>query len=306
MASSSYASLTGVIVLEKPRVVAGKTFVFDGHYYLGTDSQESILASLRYFNHSNIEFPDVGVYFTYATIAKMDVDAGLNLFLEEGSNVQPHDYALVGDIQILVPLGAPDEVDIDLRRRPYIHIAGAAINPDSTKATWTMDADQYNSAYREANKKLLKGAAKLRSFMPVQCTIPDGSRYTNSQKPVPYKGRYLMATGYLSDITNSLGNDGKINERFCIEVDNVAFLGTVAATAAKEPSSSASTPASAGSSKRGWSFSGSCGDKKGKKRARVSDVNDGLSFSQAPAPFGPGLGSSSPLSSPSPSFSNKS
>ncbi|KAK7016087.1 hypothetical protein R3P38DRAFT_2786463 [Favolaschia claudopus] len=267
MASSSYASFLDVMVLEKPRVVAGKSWVFDGHCYLGTP------------------------------VARMDVDADLSLYIEEGSDIQPHDYSLVGDIQVLVPFGAPDDVDVDLRQRLYMHIAGAAINPDSTAATWTMDADQYTSTFREASKKLPK-SAKLRSYMPVKCTIPDGSRYANSQKPVPYKGRYLMATGYLADLTSTLGNDGKIVERFCIEVDNVAFLGTVAATpAAKDPSSSTSTPA-AGSNKRGWSF-GAVGDKKGKKRARLSDLSDGASSSPAGS-FGAGLSSSSPLSSPSP------
>lgn len=50
-------------------------------------------------------------------------------------------------------LGHPDEVDIDTRRRPYVHICGAAFNSNEQAATFSVDADQYTSAIRELQKQ---------------------------------------------------------------------------------------------------------------------------------------------------------
>lgn len=69
MSSSSYASITALTVLENPRQTTTKGLVFDAHIYLGTEERESIVASLRYFNHSDVSFKPLGLYFAYFTVS---------------------------------------------------------------------------------------------------------------------------------------------------------------------------------------------------------------------------------------------
>jgi hypothetical protein len=68
MSSSSYASLTGLTVLENPRQTTTMGLIFDANFFLGGKSTRSILASLQYFNANKTKFLDVSVYFVYATV----------------------------------------------------------------------------------------------------------------------------------------------------------------------------------------------------------------------------------------------
>ncbi|KAF8145473.1 hypothetical protein K438DRAFT_1630060 [Mycena galopus ATCC 62051] len=223
MTSASYASLTGLAVLKNPRKTLTKGLVFDAHFYLGSETQESIMGLLRYFNANDTHFASVRVYLVYTTAAKMELDSDINLFLPPGSEVTRKDYSVVGDIQWLFPLGLPDDVDVDMRRRPYVHIAGAVMDPKEPTVTWSMEADQYTSSFRE----LQKAAQGLtRSFFPAFCTIKDSQCYSNNKKPVPYNKCYLMVAGYLTDFKSTMDNTGKVKDFFGIDVENVAFLGS--------------------------------------------------------------------------------
>ena len=81
----------------------------------------------------------------------------------------------------------------------------------------------------------------MKSAFPVVGYIPDSPRYKN-KKPVPWVKKFVSFGGYLTGISSSL--DGEtLTERFRIEVDNIAFLGSYTPLAA--------TPATAGSSSAG-------------------------------------------------------
>ncbi|KAJ7358090.1 hypothetical protein DFH08DRAFT_801938 [Mycena albidolilacea] len=222
MTSASYTSITGLTVLEKPRKTSAKGLVFDGFFYPGTESRESIMASLHYFNANGTDFPPVGVYFLYATAAQVDPRSTVDLFPDPKWHVQRkrEDYALVGDVQFLHLIGTPDEVDFDMRQRAYVHLAGAAMNPNADTATWSMEADQYTATIRDIQKEAKdSGKVQPRSFFPATCTIPDSSRYTSStktKKPVPFNKHYVMVAGFLTNITSVLdATDSKIKDRFC-------------------------------------------------------------------------------------------
>ncbi|KAJ7933549.1 hypothetical protein B0H13DRAFT_1856053 [Mycena leptocephala] len=297
MSSSSYASLTGLTVLENPRQTTTMGLIFDANFFLGGKSTRSILASLRYFNANKTKFPDVGVYFVYATVAQMDPSVPVDLFAGPDFGLSREDFTLIGDIQFLYLLGEPDDVDINFLQRPYAHICGAVLNPDPETAKWSMEADQYTTAIRDVQKLAKeKGDPLPRSFFPAICTIPDSSRYTNAKKPVPFNKRYVMVAGYLTDTSSTLDNDSKIKDSFCIDVDNIAFLGTQTTPAtggtvmnSPAPSTSASTPG-ARNNKR-WSYDTPIGNKK--KKSRMSSPTPEIGTS---SPAGP---SSSPTPGPS-------
>ncbi|KAJ7482768.1 hypothetical protein FB451DRAFT_1170625 [Mycena latifolia] len=258
MTSSSYASITDLTVMENPRQTTTKGFAFDANFFVGSSTCPSLLALLRFFNANNITFPtSPTLYYIYATVAKMDASAGIDLF---NSDLKATDYALVGDIQFIIPLGVPGDLDIDTRQRPYVHLAGVALKPDFNATTFTIDSDQYTSSFREAQKvaKDKKEPVCGRSFFPADCIIHDSPRYAIIKKPIPFNRHFVMFTGYIAGISSSLENS-EIKERFCIDVENVAFLGTSnlaqASTTKDSPaaSSSVSTPVTA-SGRTHWSY----------------------------------------------------
>ncbi|KAJ6462015.1 hypothetical protein C8R47DRAFT_1202285 [Mycena vitilis] len=294
MSSSSYASVFALSVLENPRQTTIKGLVFDAHFYLGGPSQESTMASLRYFNGNDTSFPQVGVYFVYATVAQHDPSSGVDLLLGE-SEYNPTEYSLVGDIQFLFHLGSPEDIGLDMCQRPYVHLSGVAMNSNAQTATWTVDADQYTSAIREVQKSAKeKGEPVPRSLFPANCIIQNSQRYTHAKKPVPFNKRYFMLAGYLTDISSKLDNSGKVNDRFCVDVENISFLGMLTpgatgGTVADSPAASSSTSSPGGTpgpSKR-WSYA-SVG--KGKRRRMSSPGPEDASS----GPAGPSSGPSSP------------
>lgn len=138
--------------------------------------------------------------------------------------------------------------NIDLARRPYMNICGAVTRSDSTAATFTLDADQYTSAFAEQQKSAAtdNNVVAQKSVFPALGFIPDSPRY-KSKKPVPWVKKYVAFGGYLTGISASLEGE-TLQERFRIEVDSIAFLGTytpLAGTPAGSSSAGAGT-ASAG------------------------------------------------------------
>ncbi|KAJ7638113.1 hypothetical protein B0H17DRAFT_1149254 [Mycena rosella] len=297
MSSASYASIAGLTVMENPRSTTTKGVVFDGNFYVGTESCQSLLVLLRYFNGSGMEFSSTPtLYFVYATIAQMDVNRELNtskINLYQ-SDLEPADYSLVGDIQIIIPLGSPADLGIDPRQRAYVHLCGAVFNPNGDTATFSLDADQYTASFRETQKEAKdKHQPVPRSYFPADCIIPDSPRYANTKKPVPFNKRFVMLTGYITGVTSTL--EKTVKERFCIDVDNIAFLGSQTAPAisgsagASSPASFSSTSVITTVGRKRWSYDTQTPVNNGKRRKTET----------SPEP----AGSSSPVasgSSPSP------
>ncbi|KAJ7732050.1 hypothetical protein DFH07DRAFT_968533 [Mycena maculata] len=275
--------MTALAILENPRQTVGKGLVFDGSFYLGLEGRESIVASLRYFNRTDQGFPEVGLYFVYTTVAQMD--PSVEVFAgTEPEDRKAEEYSLVGDIQFLFYLGAPDEVDIDYRQRPYLHICGAAFNVDVPTATFSVMAEPYTAAFREmqkANRNATGSVAK--SLFATNCIIPDSRRYDNVKKPVPYNKRYVMVTGHLTGVTSKLDDDN-IKDFYCINVENIAFLGTqvtAANTAGDSPAPALTpTPAPTNKARKRWSYDTPINNVKRKKVAG-SEVGGGDGSSSA-------------------------
>lgn len=141
-------------------------------------------------------------------------------------------FYLIGD------LDSPAVANIDLARRPYMNICGAVTRSDSTAATFTLDADQYTSAFAEQQKSAAtdNNVVAQKSVFPALGFIPDSPRY-KSKKPVPRVKKYVAFGGYLTGISASLEGETP-QERFRIEVDSIAFLGTYTPLAATPAGSS--------------------------------------------------------------------
>ncbi|KAF7372514.1 hypothetical protein MVEN_00113300 [Mycena venus] len=250
MSSASYASFTGLAILEFPRKITTKGLVFDASFYLGLPERQSVLASLRLFNQNDEVFSDIGLYFVYTTIAQMD--PSIEVFTGEGSGspYTPDEFSLVGDIQFLFYLGVPSEAGIDYRKPPYIHICGPAFDVNIPAATFSVTAEQYTGAFRDVQKAAAQNGQRVAKSLSLStiCTIQDSARYENNKKPVPYNKRFVMVAGNITGMTSVLEND-KIKDSYRVDVGNVVFLGTYVAPATPATnsgaaSSSTSTPAS--------------------------------------------------------------
>jgi hypothetical protein len=103
------ASILGMAVLENPRHVDGKKWVFDAQFYLNTS--QTLVAALQYFNVNSMQFDDMGSYFVYANVRDSlclrfpcIVDHLLQVArITDGAEIHSNcltiqDYQLVGDI----------------------------------------------------------------------------------------------------------------------------------------------------------------------------------------------------------------
>ncbi|KAJ7077373.1 hypothetical protein B0H15DRAFT_805192 [Mycena belliarum] len=288
MTSHSYSSISGVAVLENPRQTSAKGLAFDGHLYVGGKSCQSLLMLLRYFNANDTEFPPVPtMYYIYATVAQMDTTAKIELFSDD----QAADYTLVGDIQVIIPIGPPSEVEIDSRQRAYVHLCGAASNPNMDMATFSLDIEQYTSSFRDVQKLAKEKKEKApKSLFAANCVIRDSPRYTYIRKPVPFNKRFVMLTGYLVDVDSTLDITGiKVKQRICVDVENIAFLGQAPLTAGSsesDPAASTSTPAGSNGRKR-WSYDTPVPDNK-RRKINALDLGSGSHTAQtSSSPAGP-------------------
>lgn len=105
-------------------------------------------------------------------------------------------------------------VDIEkeqLRTRPWITISGIAINPNQDTSSFDLNVPQFTHANRPSANP---------SVFPVLATIPTSPRF--SKKPIPKPNTYVSIQGFL---TRYIVDQAQIAERFCIEVENVVFLG---------------------------------------------------------------------------------
>jgi hypothetical protein len=185
---------------------------------------------------------------------------GVNVFTEDAK--EQAEFSFVGDIKDVRPLihsflsssyssqffligelGSPGVANIDLARRAQVKVCGAVTHSDSNAATFTLDVEQYTTAFAEQQKLAATDPAVVvqKSVLHVLGFIPDSPRY-KSKKPVPWTKRYVSFGGYLTGISASLEGE-TLQERFRGEVDHIAFLGTFTPLAST-PAGSASTAGS--------------------------------------------------------------
>ncbi|KAJ7877671.1 hypothetical protein B0H13DRAFT_1893045 [Mycena leptocephala] len=225
MSSSSLATLSALTVLKNTRKASPRTTVFTCHLFVGAPGLEKIQGSVRYYSEEDGEYPDVGVY--HATIAVAKMEKGVNMFAEDAK--EQAEFSFVGDIKsffLIGELDSPAVANIDLGCRAYVNVCGAVIRSDSSAATFTLDAEQYTAAFAEQQKLASTGPTVVaqKSVLPVLGFIPDSPHY-KAKKPVPWAKQYISLGGYLAGVSASLEGE-TLQERFCIEVENIAFLGT--------------------------------------------------------------------------------
>ncbi|KAF7330326.1 hypothetical protein MVEN_02470800 [Mycena venus] len=243
MSSASYASFTGLAILEFPRKITAKGLVFDASF----TSNDEI-------------FSDIGLYFVYTTVIITPAPSNSRtysgfedrpdgsfhqVFTGEGSG-SPTPIPWWG-YSILFYLGVPSEAGIDYRKPPYIHICGPAFDVNIPAATFSVTAEQYRVLWdvqKAAAKNGQTAASESFHFslsfhylilskvpLPFYHLHHSGFRpLRKQQEPVPYNKRFVMVAGNITGMTSVLEND-KIKDSYRVDVGNVVFLGTYVAPA---------------------------------------------------------------------------
>ncbi|KAJ7250492.1 hypothetical protein B0H12DRAFT_1324237 [Mycena haematopus] len=211
-----------------------------------------------------------------------------NVFTEDPA--EQAEYSFVGDIKTLGLISddptSASFCSIDLEiLRPYVFVSGAVTRSDNNAGTFTLDREQWTNAFNDHAKvqatenSAAAPKAQLKSVFSVIGFFADTARY--KKKPVPWVKRYVSLGGYLSGIASSLEGE-TMRERFRVEVDNIALLGTYTPLASTP--SPALTALTSGASASGFSkkarFSYS---KFSQKRRREDDSSDCLTSSPSPA-----------------------
>jgi hypothetical protein len=62
---------SGITVLEFPRVLSGKTVIFDAHFFMDDPDGEGFegISLLRYFNHNDWKFRGMEKFFVIAEVS---------------------------------------------------------------------------------------------------------------------------------------------------------------------------------------------------------------------------------------------
>jgi hypothetical protein len=63
----SLAQITGPALLGNVRKLDGKAVIIDAEFYVS--SGETLMSALRFFNHDNHSFGEVGSYIVHATVS---------------------------------------------------------------------------------------------------------------------------------------------------------------------------------------------------------------------------------------------
>ncbi|KAJ7828160.1 hypothetical protein B0H14DRAFT_3466537 [Mycena olivaceomarginata] len=174
-----------------PRVIPKtKTVVFDLQANLPR-SEPALIGSVRYFNHDDLEFPEIGCYAVWVSVARTLPTAEVY-----SQDLGPMDYHILGE-------------NFSLSQPAFVQICGLASNINKDDATFDVVVQQYISATRSAE------------CFPTRCFIPDTPRFQN-YKPIPNKGKFVSVTGFLTGVER---DDDHTVKHFLIDVDQVVFLG---------------------------------------------------------------------------------
>lgn len=118
---------------------------------------------------------------------------------------------------------------VDVEQPVYVILSGPATNINKKLAAFEVTAQQYTASI---SKDLNSPDS---SIFQAYCVIPDGPRYkTESSKPVPYEGRYVVVEGALAGVERG-ADTGQVS-KFKIAVDNLAFLGQSTSNGSKDRS----------------------------------------------------------------------
>ncbi|KAJ6623255.1 hypothetical protein B0H10DRAFT_2182921 [Mycena sp. CBHHK59/15] len=278
MSSSSYATISALSILENPRKASPRTTVFDSLIFIGSPSLEKIQGSLRYYAEDDAAYPDAALYYIVFSVAKME--KGIKVFTDDAA--EQAEYNFVGDIKTITLITACDTTaftEIDVAQRAYVNVCGAVTRSDTNAATFTLDAEQYTSAFAEQAKHAAETGTVFtaKSVFPVIGFFPDSPRYKN-KKPVPWVKRFVSFGGYLSGVSAALEGE-TLFERFRVEVDNIAFLGTYTPLASTPTSTAAASGSGGASSSKRPRFSYTQ-----KRRRNDDDDTNGGAPTSSPSP----------------------
>ncbi|KAJ7831039.1 hypothetical protein B0H13DRAFT_1915658 [Mycena leptocephala] len=257
-ANNSSVILSGITILESPQAISSRVLAFTATIYIGNSGMEDIQGSLRYFRpDTNVlpspeedkeyvrkNYPAVGLYHVKFTAARKEA-------------AEQAKFLFVGDIKELrlleaLDLEAPEPSwTINPCHRLSVYVCCAVATSDQATATFTAAPEQFTAAFSDA-KRAAEAAhtIPLKSLFPLIACIPDSHRFKDGKmKPTP------MLTGIAAFLATLPGE--KMVNRFYIEVDTIAFLGNVVATApsAKSTPVQSTSQASGSSTKKPrWSY----------------------------------------------------
>ncbi|KAJ7445044.1 hypothetical protein FB451DRAFT_1189274 [Mycena latifolia] len=236
---SSSASMTGFAFVRNPRQLGkSKTWLLDGHMYLGVDSdgdQTSITLLLRYFNDENYYFGEIGLDFIRGSISQMKPQYELGI-----GGLARSEYSFVVNVHEVsdkdnaepVPVIRLPEINTSIP--PYVTIAGLPFNIVDVAATFDIDAETYTQF------------AKAYGPFPTRRAGPANL----------FRSQTNMSRWYLKGLEDYDDIKGSpYTKRFKVNIDSVTFLGMAPKTF---QSSTPATPgpSQASSQKRSQNFSG--------------------------------------------------
>ncbi|THU79401.1 hypothetical protein K435DRAFT_810742 [Dendrothele bispora CBS 962.96] len=188
-------------------------FSSSNRFYLGP--KRTAVASLRYFNHSDISFEILGYYFVWAQIAKSVPDYCepklVNVEEQVEEQLTGKDFQLVGDIVWLIPTAKPVSIP-----RSFIVVAGPACNVNTQLSTFDIDAYQFTSGISKQMNHPLDSILPIRVYFD-----PDDHRWKH-KKPIPSANTYIQVQGYLTRFDL---NDSGFPDRFHVQVESMTLLG---------------------------------------------------------------------------------
>ncbi|KAJ7602264.1 hypothetical protein DFH06DRAFT_1259218 [Mycena polygramma] len=272
----SGTGLNVICYFQNPSQVGqSKVWLFDAHMCVG---QKELIARLRVFNEWDFVFGDIGLYSVNAWVARMDDK------FELGDGARPRkDYALIGDVQTLIPLHEMvteknddnEEVavvrlpSINIDFLPYLIVTGPAFNPNKDTATFDMDIRPY-----------LQAANNGYASFPLSCNIPNSGRWkSNDTKPMPFGNKPVYVAGFLTGISTFDKIKGSAHKtRFTMDVIDIRFMGTTTGVAAAPSTPAVVLPVTPSSSQGTPSWLS-----RDTKKRKVDDSGDAPSSSPGPS-----------------------
>ncbi|KAK7460953.1 hypothetical protein VKT23_008881 [Stygiomarasmius scandens] len=244
------STISGIAALENPRILDGKTILFDAHFFIYDTPQNCDFAGvslLRYFNGNDRYFGDVEKYFVHAEVALMDEKCNM-AFLTEGTSRE--DYFMVGDILQLIPADRDSEYKEDTKYPPFLTVGGIV---DKVDDKWKQSPRSFHidlnpniyiqllqppKSKPQPNEPDARqtpstpGSKKERVYghMPVHCFIPESPRWPAA--PSVRIGNFVTVAGYLQSVRR---NDSKAVTGFNLELERVTYMGQPSANQLAAP-----------------------------------------------------------------------
>ncbi|KAF7311165.1 hypothetical protein MKEN_01017700 [Mycena kentingensis (nom. inval.)] len=226
MATNSTSSFCfyGPVFLEHPRKVPKqpKTIVFNATISLpGIDS--TVHGELRLYNGSDKIFGDHILMFASGTLAAPL--ANTEVFGDRST------IDFVGDIKMFTDAGDPEFIDFNFNQPIQVHMCGPVSASNKSNGFFTVEGEQYVMAWTDRNVNPKPTFSCEGNMMT--------PRYPNDKtRPMPFVRKFVGVSGTLTRIRRdvAIGSDIAQVRTFCIDVDDIAFLGTHVLTASAAPS----------------------------------------------------------------------